>query len=73
MALLVERAGLTPMEALVAATRTAAEAAGLGATHGTIAVGKAADLLVLRADPTANIRNTREILLVIRRGKAVER
>ncbi len=68
---LVERAGMTPMEALVAATRTAAEAGGLEATHGTIAVGKAADLLVLRADPTASIRNTREILFVVRRGSIV--
>ncbi|MGQ0703562.1 MAG: amidohydrolase family protein [Gemmatimonadales bacterium] len=71
--MLVEGAGLTPMEALVAATRTAAEAAGIGDTHGTIAVGKTADLLVLRADPTADIRNTRQISAVIRRGKVVER
>lgn len=75
MALLVEQGGLTPMEAIVAATRTSAEAAGLGATHGTIAVGKAADLLVLKpgADPIADIRNTRQIGFVVRRGKIVSR
>ncbi len=72
LALLV-RAGMSPMDALVAATRTNALALGMGATHGTIAVGKAADLLVLRADPTADIRNTREIALVLKRGKVVER
>lgn len=71
--LLVERAGLRPMDALVAGTRHAAEAAGIEDTHGTIAVGKAADLLVLRADPTADIRNTREIAYVIRRGEPLER
>jgi imidazolonepropionase-like amidohydrolase len=71
LALLV-RAGLTPAEALVAATGTAARAAGFG-DHGTIAVGQAADLLVLDADPTADIRNTRRIALVIRRGRAVPR
>ena len=73
LALLVERAGFTPMEAIVAGTRTSAEAAGLDATHGTIAVGKAADLLVLRADPLANIRNTRQIGFVVRRGRIIER
>lgn len=73
MRLLVEGAGLSPAEALVAATRHAAEAAGLEVTHGTIAAGKAADLLVLRADPTADIRNTRAIAFVLRRGREVER
>ena len=72
LALLV-RAGLTPMEALIAATRTGSEALGLSASHGTIAVGKAADLLVLRADPLADIRNTRQIDFVLKRGKVVER
>jgi imidazolonepropionase-like amidohydrolase len=72
LALLVQ-AGLTPMEALIAGTRTAAEALGMGSSHGTIAVGKAADLLVLRADPTADIRNTRQIDFVLKRGKVVER
>lgn len=70
---LLVRAGLTPMEALVAATRHAGDAAGLLETHGTIAVGKAADLVVLRADPLAEIGNTREIALVVRRGVVVGR
>jgi imidazolonepropionase-like amidohydrolase len=72
LALLV-RAGLTPLDALIAATRTGAEVLGMSASHGTIAVGKAADLLVLRADPLADIRNTRQIDFVIKRGKPVER
>ncbi len=71
--LLVERGGLTAMEAIVAGTRTSAEAAGLVATHGTLAVGKAADLLVLRADPLADIRNTRQISFVVRQGKILNR
>src|SRR5688500_7575953 len=70
---LLVRAGLTPMEALIAATRTGAEALGMGASHGTIAVGKAADLLVLRADPLADIRNTRQIDFVLKRGKVVDK
>ena len=70
---LLVRAGFTPLDALIAATRISAEAAGLQETHGTIAVGKAADLLVLNADPLADIRNTRQIALVIKQGRVVER
>jgi imidazolonepropionase-like amidohydrolase len=70
---LLVRAGLTPMEAIVAATQTSAIAAGFEHDHGTIAVGKAADLLVLTADPTADIRNTTRIAYVVRRGRVVHR
>ena len=63
------RAGLTPMEALTAATRTNAAVLGMSATHGTIEVGKAADLIVLSANPLADIRNTQRISLVIRHGR----
>lgn len=38
-----------------------------------IAVGKAADLLVLNADPTADIHNTTQIAYVVRRGRVLER
>jgi len=71
MALLVQ-AGLTPTEALLAATSTAARAARFG-DHGTIAVGQAADLLVLDGDPTVDIRNSRRIRFVVRRGRTVSR
>ena len=67
---LLVRAGLSPMEALLAGTRISAAAGGF-ADHGTVEVGKAADLVVLRADPTADIRNTRSIVLVVRRGRVI--
>jgi len=67
--LLVERAGLPPLVALTAATRNAARALGIEATHGTIAEGKAADLVVLSADPAADIRHTRDIVYVFRAGQ----
>jgi imidazolonepropionase-like amidohydrolase len=70
---LLVRAGLTPMEAIVAATQTNAIATGFERDHGTIAVGKAADLLVLDADPSADIRNTTRIAYVVRRGRPLER
>lgn len=70
--LLVE-SGLTPMEALVAATRTGAELMGLGEKVGTIQSGKWADLLVLSADPIADIRNIRRIETVVLGGVAYSR
>lgn len=71
--LLVSEAGFSPLEAITAATRNSARAVGAEATRGTIEIGKLADLVVLRADPTADIRNTREIELVIKRGRVVVR
>lgn len=55
------KSGLTPMQALVAATTGAAKAANVQQQLGSIAVGKQADLLVLNANPLADIRNTRQI------------
>jgi imidazolonepropionase-like amidohydrolase len=68
----VTRAGLTPMQALVAGTRTAARVAGLEG-HGTIAPGMSADFVVLNANPLDNIANTRRIDRVYLRGQEVPR
>ena len=65
---LLVRAGLTPGEALSAATAVAASKVGVSAWLGTVEVGKEADLLLLRDDPLADIRNTRSIDLVVKRG-----
>jgi hypothetical protein len=70
--LLVE-AGLTPLEALRAATLAPAEYLGTRDSMGAIAVGQAADLVLLRADPLAEIRATREIDAVVLRGRVLER
>jgi imidazolonepropionase-like amidohydrolase len=72
LALLVE-AGLTPLEALQAATRNAAEGMGLGGNVGTIEVGKSADLVLLDADPLAAITNTTRIAAVVVSGRLLER
>jgi imidazolonepropionase-like amidohydrolase len=58
------KSGLTPMQALVAATSGAAKAANIQQQIGTIAAGKQADLLVLNANPVTDIRNTRQIYSV---------
>jgi imidazolonepropionase-like amidohydrolase len=67
---LMVEAGLTPMQAITAAT---GENAKLLHTpdRGTIAVGKRADLLVLDADPLTDIRNTRKIVAVYHDGRNV--
>jgi len=55
------KSGLTPMQALIAATSGAAKAANVQQQLGTIAAGKQADLLVLNANPLTDIRNSRQI------------
>jgi len=64
----MNEAGMTPMEVLVAATRTAART--MGRTDiGTLEPGKLADLVVLDADPLAAVANLRRIRLVARGGE----
>ena len=58
---LMVKAGLTPMQALVAATSGAARASKLDQHLGTLQVGKMADFVVLSANPLTDIRNTRQI------------
>jgi imidazolonepropionase-like amidohydrolase len=72
LALLVSDAGFTPMEAIVSGTRNGALAMGLGETHGTLEIGRFADLLVLEADPSIDIGNTKRIRKVFLRGHPVE-
>ena len=64
-------AGLSPMQALQAATVRPAEFLGLASSHGLIQPGYAGDLVVLRANPLVNIRHTRSIERVISRGRVV--
>jgi imidazolonepropionase-like amidohydrolase len=64
--------GLTPTQAIVAATRTPAELLGLK-DLGTLTPGKSADFIVLTANPLENIRNTRQIEDVYLRGARLDR
>jgi imidazolonepropionase-like amidohydrolase len=66
------RLGMTPTQAIVAATGRPAEAFGLSEV-GTIEPGKSADFIVLTANPLAEIANTRTIDRVYLRGEALDR
>jgi imidazolonepropionase-like amidohydrolase len=68
MELLVTRVGLTPLEAITTATRNGASVLGILNSYGTIARGKVADLVILTADPSVDIRNTTRIAYVIKGG-----
>jgi imidazolonepropionase-like amidohydrolase len=70
---LLVNAGLTPMQALQAATRNAAEALDVLNKTGTIEVGKKADLVLLDANPLEDINNTRKINTVIQAGNFLTR
>lgn len=63
--------GLTPSEAIVAATRDSADAAHINT--GMVATGKLADFIVLDANPLDNIANSRRINKVYLRGQEVDR
>lgn len=67
------KAGLSPLEAITAATKIAAHVLGAEEEIGTIADGKWADFVILDADPLEDIRNTRKIWMVIQGGKVVDR
>ena len=71
--LLVDSVGMTPREALASATRQPAEWLGLADSLGTIEPGKVADLVLLDADPLADITNTRRIAAVLLRGRLYRR
>jgi imidazolonepropionase-like amidohydrolase len=68
----MQAAGLPPLDVLVAATRNGARAMGLERT-GTVAAGSVADLVILEADPLADIANVRSISRVVRRGRMFTR
>ena len=65
--------GMTSSQAIVAATRNGAAAARGLNDYGTIEAGKLADLVLLTADPLADISNLRKVAAVIKEGRAVDR
>jgi imidazolonepropionase-like amidohydrolase len=68
---LLARAGLGAHGAIVAATRTAAEVCRAADRLGTVEPGKLADLIVVAADPLADVANLRALRLVLQGGRVV--
>ena len=69
---LIQLAGMTPSEALVSATKTAAQCCGLGQKLGTLEAGKLADIIVVNGDPVRNtslLKDKHNITLIMKDGK----
>ena len=64
--------GMTPLEAIQAATRNGAQALGREKDVGAIAVGRFADLIAVDGDPLTNVRELESVDAVVKGGKLVE-
>jgi len=69
--LLVNEIGMSPLEVISAGTKNNAELIGIEKTHGTIEVGKRANIIVLNSDPTVELKNIENPVIVIKNGKIV--
>jgi imidazolonepropionase-like amidohydrolase len=72
--ILVEQLDMSPMEAIMSATRVGAEALGMQDEIGTLSPGKTADLLMVDGDPIKDIailRDKSAIKVVMRSGQVV--
>jgi imidazolonepropionase-like amidohydrolase len=68
---MVSALGLTPLEAIHAATGEAARAIGIADTVGSLTPGRAADMLVVDGDPSQRISDLQSVRMVIKGGRMV--
>ena len=69
---LMNEAGMTPMQVIVAATRNAAEVTGQGENLGTLEAGKLADIIVVNGDPLVDLSALGNVELVVKNGKIID-
>jgi imidazolonepropionase-like amidohydrolase len=69
---MMQEAGMTPLEVLRSATVGGSRAIRLDADAGTLTVGKYADVLILNADPLANLQNLSHAYRVIKDGRVYD-
>ena len=69
---LMVESGMTPMEAIVAATKSSSKLLGIDKKYGTLKEGKNADFLVLKENPLENLDTLFEIAQVYKLGKLVK-
>ena len=66
---MVRDAGFTAIDAVIAATLNGAKVLHIDNTHGTVSVGKIANLLLLNENPLENIENIELVYFVIKDGR----
>ena len=69
---LMNEAGMTQMQVLVAATRNGAEVIGRGEELGTLEAGKLADIIVVNGDPLQDLSVLGNVELVVKNGKIID-
>ena len=69
---LMVKYGMTPVEAIKAATVNAADLLGLASEIGTIEAGKSADIIAVAGDPLADVRVLKKVEFVMARGEVIE-
>tara|TARA_Y100001960_G_scaffold49486_1_gene50172 strand:+ start:14 stop:898 length:885 start_codon:yes stop_codon:yes gene_type:complete len=69
---MVKEMKISPIDALICATRTSAECLGMSNQIGTLEIGKSADILVVNGDPLADITKLHDINTIISQGKKIK-
>jgi len=69
---LMNRAGMTPMQVIIAATKNAADVIGQGQRLGTLEPGKLADIIVVDGNPLQDISVMRKLEFIVKNGKIID-